>query len=376
MISSLYIHIPFCISRCNYCSFNTYTGLEALQERYVKAVCAELRQEVYRGGEGRLRSVFLGGGTPTLLSTSNLQRLLSHCLGRFTVSPSVEISIEANPGTVDPEKLTHLHDSGVNRISFGVQSFNDLELRRISRIHSASDAMAAVNIAQEVGFNNISIDLMYGLPGQSAKSWQKSLETALSIGVHHLSLYQLTVEEGTPLEVLLQKESLDLPDEDEIELMDQITVESTARSGFIQYEISNYAQPGHQSRHNINYWKNNEYFGFGAGAVSYIKNTRRRNIADPEHYCRMLEAGISVQEEEETLESQASFRETVIMGLRMNSGVSVRMMEKRYGISPYSYYGQTLQRLISTGMLEKSSAFLRLTSKGRMFANRIMADLV
>jgi len=376
MTSSLYIHIPFCAAKCNYCSFNSYAGLERLQERYVKALCSELLQSGSQAIQGELTTVFLGGGTPTLLSTNLLKQVLSTCFSNFVISSNTEISIEANPGTVDKGKLAPLLENGVNRLSIGVQSFNDLELKAIGRIHSASEAITAVELAKEVGFNNLSLDLMYGLPGQSAKSWQTSLEMAVSLGVKHLSLYQLTVEEQTPLENLIRNESLQLPDDKEIEVMDGITAECTATAGFSQYEISNYAQPGYQSRHNTTYWENREYFGFGAGAVSYMDGTRRKNIASPERYCCLLETGKSVVIEEETLEPDASFRETVTMGLRMNRGVSVEMLTNRYGISLENYYGKTVQQLIADGMLEKKSGFLRLSDKGRPFANRVMAELV
>jgi len=376
MTSSLYIHIPFCAAKCNYCSFNSYAGLESLQERYVKLLCFELLQGAARPGQGGLTTVFLGGGTPTLLSTSLLKQILSMCFSSFIISPDTEISIEANPGTVDRDKLTSLLENGVNRLSIGVQSFNDQELKAIGRIHSASEAIKIVETAKEVGFNNLSLDLMYGLPGQSAKSWQTSLELAVSLRVKHLSLYQLTVEEQTPLESLVRREKLQLPEDNEIEVMDTITAECTAAAGFSQYEISNYSQLGYQSRHNMTYWENRDYFGVGAGAVSCINGTRRKNIANPERYCCLLETGQSTVIEEETLEFDASFRETVIMGLRLNRGVSLSLLEKRYGILLETYYGKVLHQLLTDGMLEKKAGFLRLSDKGRPFANRVMAELV
>jgi oxygen-independent coproporphyrinogen III oxidase len=376
MTSSLYIHIPFCAAKCNYCSFNSYAGLEGLQERYVKALCGEMLKCAQRAGQGSIKSVFLGGGTPTLLSAKLLKQILSICSSSFTISSSAEISIEANPGTVDRRKLTALLESGVNRLSIGVQSFNDLELKAIGRIHTASEAIKAVELASAIGFDNLSLDLMYGLPGQSAERWLTSLETGLSLGVKHLSLYQLTVEEQTPLESMIEREILQLPSDKEIEAMDEITGKCTATAGYPQYEISNYAKAGYQSRHNITYWENREYFGFGAGAVSCISGTRRQNITSPEQYCCLLEAEKSVVIEEERLEPDASFRETVVMGLRMNRGISLAMLEKRYGISLENYYGKILQKLISDGMLEKNTGFLFLTDTGRGFANRVMAELV
>ncbi len=376
MTTSLYIHIPFCAAKCNYCSFNSYAGLEGLQGRYIDSLCAELGQCTSGGYMGPLRTVFLGGGTPSVLSAALLKNLLASCFACFPVHPDAEISIEANPGTVDRAKFELLKTAGVNRISFGVQSFNDQELGKIGRIHSAEEAAQAVNMAKEAGFDNLSIDLMYGLPGQDPKSWQISLETALSLDLNHLSLYQLTVEEQTPLERMVQDGRLQLPVEDELAAMDEITAKLTAKNGLAQYEISNYARSGYQCRHNITYWENRDYFGVGAGAVSCLRGSRKRNIVAPEEYCDAIESGSSTVIDEETLDLEASFRETVIMALRMNRGVAVKQLEKRYKIRLENHYGKVLQQLIKDKLLEQSEDYLYLTDRGRVFANRVMADLV
>jgi oxygen-independent coproporphyrinogen-3 oxidase len=339
-------------------------------------MCAELRHCASEGEQEALRTVFLGGGTPTLLSVSYLKQILSLCHSVFSISSDTEISIEVNPGTVDRDKLACLLESGVNRLSVGVQSFNDVELKKIGRIHSASEAINVVEMAKDVGFNNFSVDLMYGLPGQHPGSWKTSLERALSLGVKHLSLYNLTVEKQTPLERMIREDRLQLPDEDEIAMMDEITAKYTAAAGLEQYEISNYAQAENQSKHNITYWENRDYYGIGAGAVSFQHGSRRRNIANPNEYCSLVESGKSVVVEEERLNHDASFRETVIMGLRMNRGVSLDRLEERFGISLENYYGRILQQLMTDGMLEKRSGFLRLTDQGRPFANGVMAELV
>lgn len=284
--------------------------------------------------------------------------------------------MEMNPGTVDMEKLESLREAGLNRISFGVQSFTDSELGRIGRIHSSGEAMAAVKLAGKAGYDNVSLDLMYGLPGQTASSWKHSLETAVSLGVKHLSLYQLTVEEKTPMQRMIAKGKIVLPDEDVLAAMDEITKQLIVAGGFGQYEISNYAKSGYCCRHNTAYWENREYFGFGAGAVSYQQRCRRRNVANPAGYCECIEAGKTVVIEEETLDAESSFRETVIMGLRMNRGVLVPALIQRYGIDPTNYYGNTLQKLIANNLLEQKEDFLLLTSRGRAFANLVMAELV
>lgn len=376
MISSLYIHIPFCAAKCNYCSFNSYAGLEGLKESYIESLCGEIENFALEGHVGPLKTVFIGGGTPSHLPPALLQRILDTCWKGFSVSPDAEISIEVNPGTVDLKTFEFFRKAGLNRISFGVQSFDNGELRKIARIHTAAEAVVAVNMARDAGLSNLSLDLMYGLPGQDERSWQHSLETAISLGVQHLSLYQLTIEEATPLEKMIRSGNILLPNDETLEGMDEITAQLTAAAGFTQYEISNYAQPLHQCRHNINYWNNGEYLAAGAGAVSCIQGTRRRNISDPEEYCRSMAEGRSVLLEEETLEAEASFRETVIMGLRMNRGVSVAGLKQRYGIDLEQYYGENLQQLLRGKFLEQTADHLRLTGRGRTFANRVMADLV
>ncbi|MBU0944758.1 MAG: radical SAM family heme chaperone HemW [Proteobacteria bacterium] len=376
MVTALYIHIPFCAAKCSYCSFNSYAGLEGLQERYVEALCVEMVKSASGRRIAPLQTIFLGGGTPTLLSASLLRKVLSSCLALFPLAPDAEISIEANPGTVDGEKLDFLRAAGVNRLSLGVQSFADQELGRIGRIHSAAEAVRAVHMARAAGFQNLSLDLMYGLPDQDAGSWRTSLETAFSLALNHLSLYQLTVEEGTPLERMVREKRVQLPDDDDVAVMDALSTELSAGAGLLQYEISNYAQPGYQCRHNITYWENRDYLAIGSGAVSCLDGCRRRTVAGPEQYCDLIEAGQSVVIEEETLQADASFRETVIMGLRLNRGVSLNQLQRRYGILPEDYYGKILEQLIADGLLVQKGGYLRLTERGRVFANRVMAELV
>lgn len=376
MSSSLYIHIPFCVAKCSYCAFNSYSGLERLQERYVDAVVVECGKIASRGQKKPLETVFVGGGTPSLLSSGQLNRLFGAISNDFEITADAEISLEANPGTVNKAKFETLQQCGVNRLSIGVQSFNDKELHAIGRIHSAEEARQAIENAQAAGFSNLSIDLMSGLPGQTAKSWQQNLETALSMSVQHLSLYQLTVEEKTPLESMIEKGRIQLPDEDMIAEMDAITMSLLEKSDFTQYEISNYARKGYQCQHNVNYWRNADYYGIGAGAVSCSHGNRIRNIDSPERYCELLEADQPVQAEKECLEREESFRETVIMGLRMNQGVSTKDLQERYGLDFEQVYGKIVEQLCAQNLLERNNENYFLTVKGRSFANLVMAELV
>ncbi len=375
-LSSLYIHIPFCVSKCPYCSFVSWPGMDNLHQRYVTALLREAKELSHSVSVQPLSTLFLGGGTPTLLAGQELADIVTACKRLFGFTHQAEISIEANPKTIDLAKLTLLRRSGINRLSIGVQSLQDTELQLLGRPHSADDAITAVRQARAGGFDNLSLDLMYGIPGQDHKSWQQTLEQALSLAPDHLSLYELTVEQGTPYYQQLEQGLLALPDEEEIAAMDQITATLCRQAGLAQYEISNYARPGYECRHNINYWQNGPYLALGAGAVACLAGRRRQKTRDPRLFCEQIESGQSVVQEEECLEPAASFRETVIMGLRMNRGVSKERLQKRYEMELNDCYGNILIRLVDQGLLEMTASHLRLTARGRIFANQVMAELV
>jgi oxygen-independent coproporphyrinogen III oxidase len=350
--------------------------MDSLYQRYVAALLREAEWQSQNTACVPLSTLFLGGGTPTILRGKELANIVTACKRLFGFSPLAEVSIEANPKTIDLEKLAALRQTGINRLSIGVQSLQDTELQLLGRPHSADDAKTAVHQAREVGFDNISLDLMYGIPGQDHKSWQQTLEQALSLAPDHLSLYELTVEQGTPYGQQLTQGLLALPTEEEIAAMDQITVAFCRQAGLEQYEISNYARSGYECRHNINYWQNGPYLALGAGAVACIGGRRRQKTRDPLLFCKQIESGQSAVQEEECLEPAASFRETVIMGLRMNKGVSKENLRKRYEMELNDCYGDTLTRLIDQGLLEMTASHLRLTARGRIFANQVMAELV
>lgn len=375
-MSSLYIHIPFCLSKCPYCSFVSHPGMGELHRRYAAALLREAEGLKQATGPAPLSTLFLGGGTPTLLDGKDLAEIVTGCAELFGLDNGAEISVEANPKTIDPHTLALLRQSGVTRLSIGVQSFHDRELQLLGRPHNAKDATQAVRLARAAGFTNISLDLMYGLPGQTPESWQRSLEQAISLAPAHLSLYELTIEQGTPYFQQQAQGLLTLPEEEAVAAMDRITATLCRKAGLIQYEISNYARPGCECRHNINYWRNGPYLGLGAGAVACVDGCRRQTIPDPRRYCELIESGQPVILDEERLEPEASFRETGVMGLRMIEGVSREELQKRYGLDVPDYYGATLVRLIDQGLLELTTSHLRLTARGRMFANQVMAELV
>lgn len=376
MIRSLYLHIPFCEAKCLYCSFASFPGFTELHGVYLDCLVEEVSSLAKTAGSGPLSTIFIGGGTPTILSAPQLERLLAACIDGFGVVPGAEISIEANPGTVDYAKLAGLQQAGCNRISIGVQSFNDKELALLGRKHCAADAVAAFTEARRAGFDNISLDLMYGVPGQELCHWQANLDTALSLEPDHLSLYQLTMEGDTPMARRYKDGQLKLPGDEDVLAMDGYNLAATSAAGLEMYEISNYCRSGRECRHNITYWLNDEYLAAGAGAVSYVAGVRERRVEDPKEYCRLVTGEGTPVSEHEKLDSDEIFRETVVMGLRMNKGVSRSRLLSRFDIDPVLYYGTVLSRLQGLGVVELTDSHLRLTSKGRLLANSVMAELV
>jgi len=374
----LYLHVPFCLKKCPYCSFYSLAGRTDLHHRYARAISTQLRSFIkeYRDQQRPLTSIFFGGGTPTSLPPETLSRLLTDCLHQFSCADGAEISIEANPATVDASGLQVLRRSGFNRLSIGVQSLNDSELRQLGRPHTVADAVQTVQTARAAGFDNINLDLMYGLPGQDIRTWKNTLDRALDLQPEHLSIYELTVEAGTPFARQQEQGLLSLPDENTVLLMLEKTQQALKQAGFDRYEISNYAQPGCQCRHNINYWQNGEYIGLGAGAVAFLNGTRCTAISDADQFCERLEKGQDVWAEKEQLDRDAAFRETVIMGLRMTAGVSLVELTDRFGIKAEIYYSETLHRLIRQGLLHIVQDRLQLTPQGMLLANTVMAELV
>lgn len=373
---SLYIHIPFCLSKCFYCSFSSFPQMDDHHDRYVQSLLTQIRTSYPEKHKKALETLFIGGGTPTVLRAGKLVEIIETCREVYGFSDDAEISIEANPGTIDRAKLRALHDAGVNRLSVGVQSFNNHDLGVMGRAHRSDKSIQAVYDAREAGFTNISLDLMYGIPGQSVESWKENLEQAAALQTQHLSLYQLTIEEDTDFYARYLTDSLGLPDDEAIIAMEQVTREYLGAHGIEQYEISNYARAGYECRHNIGYWHNEEFVGCGAGAAGFCNGKRYKVITDPLLYCSAVESGEDVIEESEVLSTEASFRETVVMGLRLIKGVAKRRLSDRYHLTLDDQYGSELTDLVRKGLLEETEDYLRLTVQGRRFANQVMAELV
>ncbi|WP_319587415.1 radical SAM family heme chaperone HemW [uncultured Desulfobulbus sp.] len=377
--AGLYLHVPFCRTKCPYCSFYSFPSTTQDIRRYLEAVQGQMcRWALFPEIESlSFATIFFGGGTPSILPVEALAQLLADLRLLFSFADGQpEITIEVNPGTIDAGGLKQLRRAGFNRLSIGVQSFNDPELQQLGRIHNGADAQATIASARRAGFDNCSFDLMYGLPGQTVDGWRETLDRALALAPVHLSMYELTVEAGTPFYMQAEQQHWALPAEDEVLAMMAVTETAVGRSGLTRYEISNYAVSGRECLHNCNYWQNGAYLGFGPGAVSAFGGGRRATVSDLSAFCRLLADGQPVWPEIEHLETEAAFRETVIMGLRMLSGVSVSALRQRFGLDLPTYYGQTLSLLLDQDVLIFQGDRLVLTGKGLLLANRVMAELV
>ncbi|HEY3375567.1 MAG TPA: radical SAM family heme chaperone HemW [Candidatus Aquicultor sp.] len=384
---AIYIHIPFCKQKCKYCDFNSFAGFGAIHDTYIDALIREIETQAPLLAGNPVDTVFFGGGTPTLLKPEHISRITAALRSRFEIAGEAEISIEANPETITGDVLERLLNSGINRLSVGFQALDDELLQLIGRKHTAQQAVDAFYRARKAGFENINIDLISGLPGQTLAHWAVTLEQAASLEPEHLSCYSLTVEPRTPLEREIQCGLISVPDDDVQADMLLYTMDSLEESGFIHYEISNYAKPGKECRHNLVYWKYGDYLGLGAGAHSKIGNKRFRNIAEPNEYIQAvgspvvqdhaaLAATVSVVEEQTELSSTEMMSETMFLGLRLLSGVDLGEFEDHFGISVRDVYGPQVDELVEKGLVGLSDNTLKLTKKGLLLGNEVFARFV
>lgn len=364
----LYVHIPFCIKKCEYCDFISYTDCYDREKDYLNALVEEFK--LYE--DKQVDSVYIGGGTPSSLSTDGLMFLMDKIFEYFDVTDDAEITMEVNPKTADMEKLKAIRTAGVNRLSIGVQSFNDEELQNIGRIHTSNDAANCILDAKFAGFKNISIDLMFGLPKQTVESYRNSLIRAIASGVNHISAYSLILEENTPLYDKVKNWELRLPREDVEALMYDITCEVLEASGFHQYEVSNFCKDGFHSYHNIKYWNCEEYIGCGAAAHSYFRGKRFSNYETIDDYIKNPTARLN--ETELTLKDKMS--EFMFLGLRMTQGIDIQEFECRFINSPYEIYGETIDKYIKLGLLIHEKGFLRFSDKGLRLSNQVLCEFV
>ncbi len=373
--AGIYLHIPFCAKKCGYCDFNAYSGYkDATKARYVDALCAEIANR--SDPAARVPTVFFGGGTPTVLSAADLVRILDTVREHFALDADAEISTEANPSDADEGYLRTLRAAGFNRLSFGVQTFDDRLLKMIDRVHTGGDAERAVAAAKRAGFANISLDLMFGLPRQTVADLDRSLDAAFALEIPHLSIYGLIVEERTPFYARRERGQLPLPTESVEVAMFARAMQRTAYAGHRRYEISNYALPGYESRHNQIYWRNESYFGFGAGAAAYIDGARSLNELHPVRYIERCLAGQIPTVESESLAPEAAMGETMMVGLRLADGVELARFRERFGVEVTTYFADAVSRHIAGGLLEDTGTHLRLTERGVFLASEVMAEFV
>lgn len=374
----LYIHIPYCRAKCGYCAFySTPLGSAPAPADYCARVLAHLRMmRTSLETDEPFQSLFIGGGTPTVYPGAALAELIEASRQIFSFVAHPEITVETNPNTCTLAALREIRAAGANRLSIGVQAFDDLLLAKLGRSHSRQEAIQAVHAGRQAGFANINLDLMYGLPGQGLGEWRQTLTTALAQEPEHLALYELSIEEGTPFAALAQEGRLALPDDDQVAEMAAEADALLAARGFERYEISNFARPGRRCLHNLNYWQNGFYVGAGAAAVSGLAGVRLANVADTELYMALVQSGRAPYREAEILSNAASFRESVIVGLRMLDGVSLAALQQRYGLEPRHYYGATLQRFVARGLVAIDQHHMRLTAKALPVANQVLSELV
>jgi len=352
--------------------------MESVFADYVRALIAEIRRSA-DGGHGEpllLDTVYFGGGTPTVLPVSDLSGILNAVRQSSGIAPDAEVTIEANPGTVDLPKLAELREAGFNRLSLGVQSLDDDFLQSIGRAHTRQQALDAYEAAHQAGFDNVGIDLIFALPGQSLAHWEHTLETALALSPKHISLYELSIEEGTRFAQLCADGKLQPLDEETQLAMYELAIAKLTEAGYEHYEVSNFAMPGFRSRHNTVYWLNHSYYGFGAGATSYVAGIRARRIADPRVYAAAIESGSDAMEFSETLDDRARLGETIVQGLRMTEGVEIQRVERETGLDPLREYASQIAELKARGLIEIADGRLRVTHAGLLLLNDVSREFV
>ena len=386
----LYLHIPFCQAICSYCNFNRGLLDDSLKTQYVSALQqeilgADLRQAPASTMGRRADTIFFGGGTPSLLEPHEVAVLIDACRDAYDLAPDAEITLETNPETASDRRLEAFRAAGVNRISFGVQSFDDGELKRLGRIHSAARAREAIRAARASGFHNVSFDLMFWLPGQTTATWRRTIDEAIALEPRHLSLYLLELYPNAPLKETMAREqtrpsatriSWEQTADDEAADMYLDALERLDAARFVQYEISNVAQPGFHSRHNVKYWQGGNWRGFGCGAHSTVDGHRWKNIASTQEYVERMVAGAPVAVDPQRLSPGERLEEALFTGLRLSAGVDVGNFEARFGVEPWSRYGAHLTPFLEEGYLWRTEGRFGLTRRGMLVANEILATFV
>ena len=368
---ALYLHIPFCAAKCAYCDFASYPGREDVWQRYTDALADELLSWKPVLGGYEVRTIFFGGGTPSLLPAEKIVRLMNGIRDCADLRPDAEITLEANPGTLTAEKLRLYREAGINRISLGAQAMDDRLLRALGRIHTVQQVAEAVSLVRHAGFNNLSLDLMYGLPEQTMEDWKRTLDAAAALEPEHLSAYSLIVEEGTPLAQCAEHGEISVPDDDLATDMQREAVERLAGHGYERYEISNYAQDGYECKHNIVYWERGEYLGLGCAAHSLMQGQRFENSRSLEEYFAGMRKQSIV-----SLTREDSMEEMLMLSTRMCRGMDLAQYAQQFDVDFESAHEKTLRRLEGYGLVERVNGFLRLTQRGLEVQNAVVVALM
>ncbi|HEX8960063.1 MAG TPA: radical SAM family heme chaperone HemW [Geobacteraceae bacterium] len=381
MRTSLYIHFPFCLKKCLYCDFNSLAGSRIAAEEYVAALVREMGLRAEKIGRPvSALTLYLGGGTPSLMEPALVAKLVDAAAQQYGLAADAEVTIEANPGTLTPAKLAGYRFAGVNRLSLGVQSFDDAMLALLGRVHTAREALDSLAAARNEGFANVGVDLIHSLPGETPEMWGKELSRAAELEPEHVSAYGLTVEEGTPFHLLQGKGLLPLPSDEEGEEMFRLTGEILGQAGYEQYEISNFARPGFRSRHNQVYWQRGSYVGFGAGAHSFLRSpgwgVRWRNVLSPEAYLDAVSRATLPEEDLTPLTHRDAMAEFFFLGLRMLEGVDLWAFRREFGLTAEEAYPGVMAWLMTAGLAEVRDGCARLTRRGLPLANQVFMRFV
>jgi len=373
---ALYIHFPFCKQKCYYCDFKSFANKETYVESYINALCKEIEMYHYLNEKYEISSIYLGGGTPSYIDSKNIIKVLSIVRENYNIAHNSEITIEINPGTLNKEKLQDYYSSGINRISFGVQSTNDEILKRIGRIHSYKEFVENYKLAREIGFNNISVDLIFGLPEQNIEIWNKTLEDIIKLNPEHISAYSLKIEEGTPFYAMQSKGSLELPSEEIEREMYYLLKERLKKNGYEQYEISNFSKSGYESKHNIAYWERQDYLGVGSNSASCIENKRFSNEENLEKYIEIINKNELPVVYEEELNEEDIFMEEIILGLRMLKGINATEILKNQPRERIENFLKNKENLLKNGLIEENRDIIKLTDRGLDLANQVFVKFM
>lgn len=376
MANTVYIHIPFCTEICHYCDYNKIYFNEHIVNNYLKALEQEIIMTKKKHDFKKVKSIFIGGGTPTSLTERQLIELTNIISKHFIFKEDYEYTIEANPDSITASKLAILKAGQVNRISFGVQTFDNNLLKSIGRTHKANHVYKALNLAVKANLTNINIDLMFGLPNQTVTQFKESILAGVELPIKHISCYSLVVERKTVFYNLFQKEQLSLPSENDEVIMFEMMQKILVDNGFNHYEIGNFAIPSFESVHNLTYWNNEQYYGFGAGAHRYLGNERASNVLPVNKYIQLLTEGKLPTKETVKLTKQNQIEEEMFLGLRKTAGISVKRVQNKFSINPLDYYEREINNLVEQNLLEVQSGMIKLTNKGRRLGNEVFQTFI